>query len=400
MRVLFITNHFVDGNGGGSFASRAYANAFSEIAEQCIVLHPTKGEDIRHIIPNGITLGIKNDKPAILKFFDIYRGSIHRYTEIAPRLTKLFNPDIVVFDNSRCSYNTIKKIRECHAKTITIHHNYEAEYYYDELRLQKTTNILFWKQRLLHYIRRAECESVNNSDINLTLTHQDIGLINSAYANSNKSSFHRIGCFEYRNRDYKAIACGEKNHESHVFAITGNLSNNQTTQSITSFVRDFFPLVSQVFPNTQLILAGKDPSEEIREVCSHFPNIQIIANPVNMQAVIRQADVYICPANTGGGMKLRVMDGLQLGLPVLCHKISSRGYEAFSESGILFTYTDTQSFKESIQKIRNKFDNQAFNRASIIDQYISEFSFASGVKRLQSILESGIRLSASRLAKS
>ena len=42
MNVLFITHHYLHGNGGGVFASRAYINVIAEIADHVTLLYPDK----------------------------------------------------------------------------------------------------------------------------------------------------------------------------------------------------------------------------------------------------------------------------------------------------------------------------------------------------------------------
>lgn len=42
MRILYITHHYLSDNGGGTFASRAYINAFAEIADEMTLLYPVK----------------------------------------------------------------------------------------------------------------------------------------------------------------------------------------------------------------------------------------------------------------------------------------------------------------------------------------------------------------------
>ena len=66
---------------------------------------------------------------------------------------------------------------------------------------------------------------------------------------------------------------------------------------------------------------------------------------------MRHADYYICPISAGSGMKLRVMDGLKQGLPVLCHEVSTAGYEKFMEDGMLHAYKDETTFMASLRKM-------------------------------------------------
>ena len=74
-------------------------------------------------------------------------------------------------------------------------------------------------------------------------------------------------------------------------------------------------------------------------------NVELIPNPEDMNKVIGSGDIYICPTRVGGGLKLRIMDGLKLGLPVITHDCSSRGYDAFYGTPYLKSFSNKEGFK-------------------------------------------------------
>ena len=85
MKILFITHHYLSSNGGGSFASRAYINAFAEHADEMTLLYPVKdGEDLFPEINKKIkTIPVKYNLPKWRKLVDLLCGRIHRYFSIA-----------------------------------------------------------------------------------------------------------------------------------------------------------------------------------------------------------------------------------------------------------------------------------------------------------------------------
>jgi len=169
MKVLFFTHHYLDDNSGGSFASRAYINAFTEIADTCMLMYPDRGIPIAGFMHKKCILkGIPNRRNNIQKVIDIYRGRIHRYTQVMLNQIKEFQPDIVVFDNSRTTSGMLDKVKKTGAKTITIHHNYEMEYY------RGTKPSIAWRIPFMYYMEKAERTAIRNSDLNLTLTDEDI----------------------------------------------------------------------------------------------------------------------------------------------------------------------------------------------------------------------------------
>lgn len=385
MRVLFFTHHYLDDNSGGSFASRAYINAFSEIADTCILMYPDRGIPISDFIHKKCILkGIKDEHNKVQKVIDIYRGRIHRYADVMIPKINEFKPDVVVFDNSRTSAGMLKKVKMLGVKTVIIHHNYEMEYY------RGTKPFIAWRVPFMHYMEKAERTAVQYGDLNLTLTDEDTNLLQMHYDSSHLNKIAKLGTFE--SMPEQSTLSGEVETPPKIskndlcFAITGTLGSYQTEVSVIPFLEEDYPELLKSLPDSTLIVAGRNPSIKLINTCAKYPTVKLIANPENMQKVIAKADVYICPTCVGGGLKLRVMDGLKAGLPVLTHAVSARGYGEFINANCLFVYHDKDSFKIGLQNLLQEIKKEHLDVASIKNIYKSIFSFEAGVKRLRVIL--------------
>lgn len=387
MRIIIFTHHYLDDKSGGSFASRAYINAFTEISDSCMLMYPDRGISITNFIHKKCILkGVHNKRNNIQKVIDIYRGRIHRYMDVMIPQIQEFNPDIVVFDNSITSAGLLKEIKKLGVQIITIHHNYELEYY------RGTKPFIAWRLPFLYYLEEAERTAVQFSDLNLTLTEEDISLLQINYDSLKTKKIVKLGSFESMS-DSKLISPINKEIKTKLipksnlcFAITGTLGSYQTEVSVLPFLENEYPELLKILPESKLIIAGRSPSNKMKNACAKYPSINLIANPENMQEVIAQADVYICPTCVGGGLKLRVMDGLKAGLPVLTHIVSARGYDEFNKASCLFIYENKDSFRNSLEKIIQEINNGNLESKSIKNLYNSVFSFESGVIRLKEIM--------------
>jgi hypothetical protein len=383
MKVLFITHHYINAIGGGSFATKAFINAFAAISDSLLLFYPCQhcGEKVQ-MASNIMAQGFHYSKPKIFKLTDIYRGRLNRYRKEVFRHFESFNPDLVVFDNSRTSCGIIEKMKQRGLKIITIHHNYEMEYY------RGTPPPFYFRLPFMYHLQRAEKKSVHLSDLNLTLTTKDIELLQTNYDPGKNSLFEKIGCFESLPQLTVLPPKIENTTSKTVFAITGSLNSYQTEISLMPFLEMLFPVIMEIVPDCELIIAGRNPSAKIKQAIFKYGKcITLIENPEDMQATISRAHVYICPTNVGGGLKLRVMDGLKTGLPILSHSVSARGYEDFEAAGFLFEYHDLESFRLSLITMLERLRNKSFDNANIQALFIKIFSFESGVNRLKQILK-------------
>ena len=373
MRVLIVTHNYLSGYGGGAFGARAYINAFSALYDDVTLLYPVQEGNTAptEISPKVRMIGVADPAPAICKAGRIlFKGVLHRFEKPFRDLLAREKFDIIVFQNSKCSSRIIQDARASGARIVVIHDNYEKEYTRDN-----TPRLL--RPLYLPAVVRTERNAVREADLNLVLTPDDGHLLESRYGAGKKGRIERWGSFEYK----PAALWSPHVVSEPIFAITGNLGAMQTLSSLIPWLSDYYLLLKSVVPEAKLVVAGKNPSKELKNYLSVL-GAELIDTPEDMAEVLRCAKYYVCPVDCGGGIKLRVMDGLRQGLPVLCHKVSARGYEAFQ--GIsLFDYEDRESFRTALQAMLDCPGNQDTRR----QLYLRNFSFESGVARLQRILE-------------
>ena len=374
MRTLFITHHYLSSPGGGTFASRAYINAFAELSDEMTLLYPVKeGEDtFEGIHPKIQGCPVAYNASRWQKGLNILKGKVHRYGDIAHDYLASGHFDVVVFDNSKTSFRLIDEAHRYGLRVVVIHHNYEYEYVRDNSPAILRPIDLFW-------IERVEREAVQKADLNMVLSRQDMTLLSKAFLNGRTDSFALLGVFEYESRPSQPLH--ETRPAENHFIITGNLSAVQTKQSLIPWLNTYFPILTEVVPEAHLTIAGKNPDNALTQLCKER-GIELIPSPVSMAPYLQKAACYICPVDLGGGVKLRVMDGLKNGLPVIAHKVSARGYDQFVEQGCLLPYSDPQSFRQALEQYKHL----ALKRKDILHTYQRLFTFQAGVDNLRNIL--------------
>ena len=371
-RALFITHHYLDRNGGGCYASSAYINAFSELFDLTL-LYPVKDAKEAIFINAKVNkMPIPYNKSRWCKLADLLMGRVHRYSNYI-RNVDLNHFDVVVFDTSMVSFRLIRLAQNSGCKTICIHHNYQYEYSKDNARFPLSLPILYW-------CRRYEGEAVRRCDLSLTLSQQDKVLLIKEYGGN--KPIEVLGCFEYENKKVQSIP--ELNRVPNSFVITGNLSSHQTEVSLIEWLDHYWPLLISEYPDAKLTIAGKNPSSLLIERCVNL-GIRIVPSPKDINQIISEASYYICPTCLGGGLKLRIMDGLKVGIPVLTHEVSARGYDAFRDK-CLFSYADSDSF---VKALRNTC-TCGFPPQRIVNMYQEFFSYEAGLIRLGRIIDKHI----------
>ena len=371
MRTLLLTNSYLAGNSGGIYASRTHINLFAEVSESMTLIYPINERNAaKYIFEEKINMVPVGDfRSNLRKFIDLCCGKVHRFI-LDKGYFDAEKYDVVVFDNSVVSSRLVKRFKKAGIKTITIHHNYQVEYLLGDSPLLTLLPDLFWTWV---YERQA----VKYSDLNITLTNQDIELLQKHY--DKKAAYSSLGVFEFNRKEPVELTTKERNHK---YVITGGLSFKQTERSLMRWIRTYYPVLKKEDPLAVLTIAGSNPSATLSSAIEKS-GIQLVASPPDMAPILQEADYYICPVDRGGGLKLRNLDGLKFGLPVLTHKVSLRGYEKMAEAGFVFSYDNPYSFAEGI---RNMLKLEV-DRRTIQKQYLNQYEFDKGVCRLAEILK-------------
>lgn len=372
MRVLFVTYHYLNGNGGGIFGSRGFINAFAALSDEVTLLYPVKdGKAAEGLSETVRLIPVAYEKSRVGKFMDLLAGRIHRFFGLFERVLADGDFDTVVFDSCYASFRLLETARKAGCRTIVIHHNYQLEYVRDNYRFPVRLPMLFWTWK-------AERDAVRNSDLNLTVTGHDLSLLQRHYDRSGKAEFRIIGDFESRPIP---VFQERKPVTEPVYVITGNLSMLQTERSLLLWLKEEFPVVIQEEPDAHVIVAGKSPTEAILSQCRKR-GVEVVDTPPDMETVLSRGRFYLCPTSLGSGLKLRIMDGLKSGMPVITHRVSARGYEAFLDRYV-FSYADADSFRAALRKVKSV----SWNRQEIIRAYQEVFSFEAGVERVRKALQ-------------
>ena len=373
MRVLIVTYNYLFGFGGGAYGARAYINAFAALYDDVTLLYParTEGEPLPEIDSRIRRIEVVDhaSNPAKAARL-VLRGVLHRFERPFTDLLARERFDIIVFQNSKCSSRLLGLARASGARIVVQHDNYEWEYTRDNTPF-------FLRPFLLPAVVKTEGEAVREADVNLVLTPDDGRLLTDRYGRGKDVRMELLSAFEYR----PVGDCLPSTVTRPVFAITGNLGARQTRDSLIPWLKDYYPLLKREVPEAELIVAGKDAGEDLKRLLSET-GAEFVDTPPDMSVILNRARYYICPVDCGGGVKLRVMDGLRTGLPALVHRVSARGYESL-EGLSVFAYDSPESFVGALRTLISC-------QGSAVDRqraYRSVFAFESGVERLRTILE-------------
>lgn len=373
-KILFVTRHNPFIRSGGGLATKAFINAFSKLYPNNVDLIIADNCEIDNSICVNKIYKAK-ERNILQRLFSLVTGSLHRFAPLTQKTIIENNYRICILDGSIIAGDLVQWLNKRDIFTITIHHNYEPDYHKDNKSIESL------KGHFLYHIRNNERKAYINSNLNLFLTEYDYKKFIKTYGKS-KGLSKVIGIFEPEISEKTENNIKISKYPSIV--ISGAMHSTQTKKGITDFYNNYWNNTQNILKDFQLTLTGRNPYGEIYRQMNKHNNVNIVPNPTNIYEIIAKNNIYCCPTCVGGGIKLRVMDGLRLGLFILVHKISARGYDAFFEYPWFQVYDDQDSYVNALQKIKEQLAYH--NPKDIQQKYNSYFSFEAGINRLDDIL--------------
>ncbi len=379
-KVLYIASIDPFKTGGGGQATKAYMQSVLDLfGEENVDIMIGEEYSIpkNYMRLNYCRIGRSSFIKKVLNFL---LSMLSRFTSGAIGYVKRNREkySLIIFNRGDIAGIAAKKIKALGGcKVCVIHHNFEVEYFMDN----KGLLTLYGKWDGL--IKKVERTAYKNADINLFLAPQDKEKFQKEYGNSRGKNIV-IGCYETKDALQPVNNETKKDFD---FSISGTLANYQTYRGIEDLKINYLDCIKKYIPHPSILLTGRKPSPLIFDIQEEFPNIfNIVPNPEDIFAQVCRGCIYICPTNIGGGLKLRAMDGLKCGLPVLVHEVSARGYDAFWDKPYFKIYNDKESFAKGLSQIILLIKTDSDLGESIKRDFYQYFGYQEGKHRLEEAL--------------
>ncbi len=107
-------------------------------------------------------------------------------------------------------------------------------------------------------------------------------------------------------------------------SFSGTLNFGPNVDAIEFLVREIWPLVRSVYPDAELLIAGRNPTPAVIAYDGRS-GVVVRANVPNVFSLLRQSQVSIAPMRFGSGVKNKVLEAWASGIPVVLTPLAVNG---------------------------------------------------------------------------
>jgi len=122
--------------------------------------------------------------------------------------------------------------------------------------------------------------------------------------------------------------------------------------AVLFFCQEILPRIAQEIPDVSLWIIGREPPESLRRL-HDGKRVIIVANVPDVSPYVQQASISVVPLRVGGGTRLKILESLALGTPVVSTSIGAEGLSLDSGKHLLLTDGPEKFASEVVRLLRS-----------------------------------------------
>lgn len=105
----------------------------------------------------------------------------------------------------------------------------------------------------------------------------------------------------------------------------GSMKYAANEDAMIWFIKDILPLLKKRIPDIHLTIVGHDPSARLKTLASNY--VEITGTVSSVKPYYKKAAIVIVPLRAGGGSRLKILEAMNYGVPVISTSIGAEGLD-------------------------------------------------------------------------
>ena len=134
----------------------------------------------------------------------------------------------------------------------------------------------------------------------------------------------------------------------------GRLDQLANKGAITFFFNSVWPRLSDRVKQIEIDVVGKNPPAWLRELSLKDPRVHVPGFVDDVRPYFRKATIFVCPITDGGGTRLKILDALAMGMPVVSTTFAASGLSLSHGKHVLLADTSADFVSAIMQLLTSQ----------------------------------------------
>jgi glycosyltransferase involved in cell wall biosynthesis len=119
------------------------------------------------------------------------------------------------------------------------------------------------------------------------------------------------------------------------------------------FAESIFPQVKKEVPDAGFWIVGSNPNQEVLRLNS-INGVKVVGTVNKIEEYYRMGKVFVAPYHFGAGTKLKLLEAMASGIPIVSTNIGCRGIEVINKRHILIADSDSEFINSVVNLLKDK----------------------------------------------
>jgi glycosyltransferase involved in cell wall biosynthesis len=133
----------------------------------------------------------------------------------------------------------------------------------------------------------------------------------------------------------------------------GSMDYHANADAVEKFVKEVWPKLFARNPQIKFTIVGRRPSAEIHALAK-FPGVEVTGTVEDVRPYYREAFAAVVPLRIGGGSRLKILEAMAAGVPVISTRLGAEGLEVQHKQNILLAEWGEDFIRAVFEIIENK----------------------------------------------
>lgn len=136
--------------------------------------------------------------------------------------------------------------------------------------------------------------------------------------------------------------------ESQTIIFTGAMTYQPNYDAAQRLCGEVFPLIRKRYPEARLRITGKHEGIDISGMI-HTPGVEFTGYMDDIRPMLASAQALVAPLHYGGGTRLKILEAMALGTPVVTTSMGAEGLDVTDDINILLGETSNELAAQTIR---------------------------------------------------